>query len=254
MDVFRRVLADGFDLGLLVLVILFLYGIGLLLGSVIAAVQSSYTLEIIASTNPIFALKPALSAAVSTVFSSPLYLSAVVVYSLFIVYLSALVISWISKRRTDFPKNPFVHALRVYLRFIVAGIIVGSPIIFIFALAVAIPSSATGMLISLLLFMVFAVLYIAFVAPVLPAIVVDDLDVRRALSDGLIVGKRAWWKIILYYIGVAVVTSLILAIFSWVDGYVPQLADPLLYVYEAISFIMSAAVITEVYIAETRGE
>ncbi len=254
MCVFARVLADGFDVGLVALVTLVLYGIGMLIGPILAAIQSSYTLEIVASANPVFALRSALSTALSTVASDPLYLLATLIYSLFMIYLSALVVSWISKRRTDFPENPFAHALHVYVRYLVAGIIVGAPLIFAFALAVVIPTSAAGMVVSLALFTVFAVLYGALVAPVLPAVVVDDLDVKRALSDGILVGRRAWLRIFIYFIGVAIVSALVMSLFSLISYYVPQLSDVLLYIYEAISFILSAAVATEVYIGETRGE
>jgi len=253
MGLFKRVLADAADVGLLVLVILFLYGLFYAFGSVLAKVQAAYTLTILASPDPLLALRPALSEALAAL-SDPLLLLSMLIYGILLTYLSLVVIGWIGKKRIGYPENPFKRAVEVLVPFVILGIIVFAPIVLLFSLLIYFSSVPSLFTVLFILFIFFLLVYTPIVAPSMVSLVLDADSVSKALRNGLLVGRRHWVRIILYMVAVSVVTSIVLYVFGIVAMYLPALSDFLLVLYQAISFIMPLAVLTEIYVADTHGE
>ncbi len=253
MGVFKRVLADSLDLGLLVLVVLFLYGLFYAFGSVLSSVQSSYILTILSSPDPLLAIRPALASALSSL-SDPLTLLSMLLYGILLTYLSLVVIGWIGKRRTGYPENPFKRAVSVIVPFIILGIIVFSPVALLLTLMLYFSSNTVVLIVLFVLFTIFLLIYTPIVAPSMVSLVLDADSVSKALRNGVLVGRRRWIWIILYTIGVAVITSILLAIFGYLAALFPAAADPLLVLYQSFSFILPLAVLTEVYVEDAFGE
>ena len=253
MALFKRVLADAADVGLLVLVVLFLYGLFYAFGSVLASVQSAYTLTILSSSDPLLSMRPAFYDALSSL-SDPLTLLSMLLYGILLTYLSLVVIGWIGKKRIGYPENPFQRAVEVIVPFIILGIIVFAPILLFLSLLFYFSSSISLLIFFFILFLVFLLVYTPIVAPSMVSLVLDADSVSKALRNGVLVGRRRWIRIILYMIGVAIVTSIIMYLFGLIAMYVPALSDFLLVLYQAISFVLPLAVLTEVYVADTHGE
>lgn len=253
MAVFKRVLADGADIGLLVLVVLFLYGLFYAFGSVLSELQASYMLSILASADPLLSMRTAFYDAFSTL-SNPLVFLSVLIYGVLLTYLSLVVIGWIGKKRIAYPENPFKRAVEVLISFIILCVIVFAPVSLFFSMLLWFSSNVTILAIMFVLFLVFLLVYTPIVAPSIVALVLDSDSVSKALRNGVLVGRRHWLTIILYMIGVAVITSILLYLFSMIAAVVPWASDPLLILYQAISFILPLAVLTEIYVADAHGE
>ncbi len=253
MALFKRVLADAADVGLLVLVILFLYGLFYAFGSVLSSVQSAYVLTILSSSNPILSMRPAFYDALSSL-SDPLTLLSMLIYGILLTYLSLVVIGWIGKKRIGYPENPFKRAVEAIIPFIILGIVVFAPILLLFSLMLYFSSNVTLLVTFFVLFLVFLLVYVPIVSPSMVSLVLDADSVSKALRNGVLVGRRRWIRILIYMFGVAVVTSLFLYLFNAIAMYFPPLSDFLLVLYQAISFVLPLAVLTEVYVADTYGE
>ncbi|MDN5358323.1 MAG: hypothetical protein PWP76_166 [Candidatus Diapherotrites archaeon] len=253
MAVFKRVLADAFDLGLLAVVILFLYGMFYAFGSALAEVQSSYFFTILASPDPLLAMRSAFYDALSAL-SDPLVLLSVLIYGVLMTYLSLVVIGWIAKKRVGYPENPFKRAVDVLIPFIILSIIVFAPVSVFFTLMLYFSYSISLLTVMFALFLIFLLVYTPVVAPSMAALVIDADTVSKALRDGVLVGRRRWIRIILYMLAVSIVTTLLLYIFDFIALRAPWASDFLLVLYQAISFVLSLSVITEVYIADAHGE
>jgi len=253
MALFKRVLADAADVGLLVLVVLFLYGLFYAFGSVLTSVQSAYTLTILSSPDPLLSMRPAFYDALSSL-SDPLTLLSMILYGILLTYLSLVVIGWIGKKRIGYPENPFKRAVEVIVPFIILGIIVFAPILLLLSLLFYFSSNVSLLMFFFVLFLAFLLVYTPIVAPSMVSLVLDADSVSKALRNGVLVGRRRWIRIILYMIGAAIVTSVVMYLFRLIATYVPALSDFLLVLYQAISFILPLAVLTEVYVADTHGE
>ena len=253
MGVFRRVLSDGADIGLLVLVVLFMYGLFYAFGSVLSEVHTTYALGLLASPDPIVSLRGIFLESLS-ILSDPLVLLSMIIYGVLLLYLSLVVIGWISKRRISYPENPFKRALSVLVPSVILGIIVSAPVFLLFSPVILLSSNVMAVIVFLLVFFVVLLVYVPVVFPSVVSLVVDSDSVSGALRNGVLVGRRRWLRIVLYLLGVSLVSSVILYVFGILSLFFPWAQDFLFVLYQAISFVLPLAVFAEVYIADAHGE
>ncbi len=241
MGVLLRILADVFDPVAVITVIVFLSMAYIVFLPALSEVHAGLMLAESVRT----AFFSALSA-----LSDPFILGAVLLYSLLSLYVGLVVVAWYVKKRTGKIDNPFRRAAEVFPHAIVLGIIIGAPFLLAFSLyASTYPYTISYIFLALLALIV--LYYIPVVSPTLPALVVEG-NVRDALHEGVFVGRRWWWKILLYTAVVfaviwiiALLLAPILASVHWFLAYV---------FFQTLLYLYTYAVVAEVYIRDAFGE
>jgi len=252
MAVFRRVLFDGADLGLLVLTVLFMYGLFYAFGSVLSDLYSAYLLGVISSPDPLVSLRSLFYDSISTL-SEPLTLLSMFVYGILLLYLSLVVVGWIGKRRISCPENPFKRAVDVLIPAAILSIILLAPLSLLFSIILLLSSNTTVLIVALSLFFLVSLVYSTVVSPSIASLVIDSDSVSQALRNGVLVGRRRWFSILLHMFGVSLVTTVLLYLFGIAALALPWTSDFLLVLYQAVAFILPLAVITEVYVSDAHG-
>jgi len=242
MGVFRRIVADIVDPAAVVTAIIFLSIAYAIFSPVLSEVQWNYFVY----TSP----RSMFFGVISTILSSPLYIAAFIAYAFFMLFTGLVIVCWYGKKRVGKPSNPFKHALRKLPHAIVLALILGAPLFLVFSLfAATYPSPATLPLVVVLAFLI--LYYVPLVSPALPALLIGDETVAGAIHEGVFVGKRWWWKILLYTLGAFIVVYILLLILSAVAWIVPALV--ITFIAQALLFVYTYAVITEVYVKDAIG-
>ncbi|HIQ10116.1 MAG TPA: hypothetical protein EYH23_01220 [Euryarchaeota archaeon] len=253
MGIFKRILSSGADAGLLALVVLFMYSIFYVFEPLLSEIYSKYLLTFVSSPDPLVSLRSLFYESLSRI-SEPLTLLAMFVYGLLYQYLVLVVIGWISKKRISSPENPFKRAVGVLIPSIILGVIILAPFFLLFALLIFLSSNTTVLTVAFALFLIFLFVYTPVVSPSLVSLVVDSDSISDALRNGVLVGRRRWFQIVLYMLGASVVLTIIWYLFGFIAVYLPWAWSFLFVLYQALSFILPLAVLTEVYVADTYGE
>ena len=239
MGVFARVLSDVFDPAALVLTLVFVFAVFWIFFPFLSEIQAS----IVFNQSPKAAFEDFL-----TTISDPILLIAYVVYILLMFYFSLVIVAWFLKKRTGHVENPFKAAVRVLPRAILLSILLGSPFLLLFSLYISFYPLLLSR-ISFYLLILLSLTYGPIIAPVLPALL-DTGSAKEALREGVFVGKRWWWRILLYLASAFIVIFLVLIALALL---LPSIAPFLLYLTNALFFIYSLAVVAEVYARDKFG-
>ncbi len=241
MGVLLRILADVFDPVAVITAIVFLSMAYVVFLPALSEVHA----ELLLANSVRDAFFYALSA-----LSDPFILAAVLLYSLLSLYVGLVIVAWYVKKRTGKIENPFRRAAEVFPHAIVLGIIVGAPFILAFALyASTYPYLISYVFLALLALVV--LYYVPVVSPTIPALVVEG-NVKDALHEGVFVGRRWWWKILIY---TAIIFAVIWIIAALLAPILARIHWFLAYVFfQTLLYIYTYAVVAEVYIRDAFGE
>ncbi len=243
MGVFRRIVTDLFDPAAVVTALIFIVFASMVFTPVLSTVQANLFLY----TSP----RSAFYAIISDLLSNPPLILAFVVYGLILLYTGLVVIGWYGKKRVGLPKNPFTRAVKLVIPAFILGIIIASPFLLAFALYVALyPTVFSWIPLILLAFIV--LYYLPVVSPALPALVIREENIKDAIHEGVFVGRRWWWKILLYSVGAFIVLYVISSLLGFLAPYVPP--QYIFLVVQALFFVYMYAVVVEVYVRDTFGE
>jgi len=243
MGVFRRIVADLVDPAAVVTALIFIVFATLVFSPVLSTVQANLLLY----TSP----RSAFYATIQEIFSDPLTVASFVAYGLVLLYTGLVVIGWYGKKRVGMPKNPFARAIKLIIPAAILGIIISSPFLLTFALYVALyPTVYSWIPLLILAFLIFY--YLPVISPALPALVIKEDTLKGAIHEGVFVGMRWWWKILLYSLGAFIVLYILAGLLSLLAAYVPP--QYIFFVVQALYFVYTYAVVVEVYVRDAFGE
>ena len=243
MGVFRRIVADLIDPAAVVTALIFTVFATLVFAPVLSVVQWN----VLTYSSP----KSAFYAAVQEIFSDPLLVLSFVLYGLLVLYTGLVVIGWYGKKRVGRPDNPFARALRIMPSALILGVIIASPLFLAFALYVALYPTVYS-LVPLLILAFLVLYYVPVLSPSLPALVIRENTVRDALHEGVFVGMRWWWRILLYALGAFLLVYILSALLFLLAAYIPP--QYIFFVVHALFFVYIYAVVAEVYVRDAFGE
>ncbi|NPA76270.1 MAG: hypothetical protein GXN93_00765 [Candidatus Diapherotrites archaeon] len=252
--VVRRAVSDSLDLGLALLVVLVEWGITYAFMDVLTNLFSQVISPLLVSPSFSYAFLQTMVSAIISFLFQPTNLLILLVYGFLQLYLFMLVISWIGRRRTGQPSNPFAAAFHRLLSAFVLFLIVYAPIYLLVLLIPVVPAGWVPYLFWATLFLY--VFYLPIVLPSFAALGIDQPRISDALRHGTFVGKRHYWTIIFGLIFAAVILLAVEFVFSdlfriWPNvffGYFLYALAMALYV------VLPVAVITETYILDVHGE